>query len=114
MPTKAKEALQHVASHHPEVHSVVYGPDGRWLYFGDAFESPTFGDEIDIGLLEDAADSLDDLPAVFTIAFEPSADVTNFDTLHYAARQVVACWESGDLAAAVRALSQVITATQKD
>lgn len=63
--SKVQEALRHVASIHPEVVQVFYGVDGRWLFCGEGFEAPTFDGRIDIGLLEDAADTVEVLPAAF-------------------------------------------------
>ncbi len=68
MTTKVQEALKHVNSIHPDVTQVFYGLDGRWFYCGDAFRAPDFdGRDIDIGLLEDAADSVEHLPAAFAL-----------------------------------------------
>lgn len=64
---EVKAALKHVRLHHPEVTQVFYGVDCRWLFCGEAFEAPTFGSEIDVGLLEDAADSLNEFPCAFSI-----------------------------------------------
>lgn len=64
--SKIQEALKHVQTHHPDVIQVFYGVDGRWLYCGEDFEAPTFGPEIDIGLLEDAADEAE-LPSAHVL-----------------------------------------------
>jgi len=55
LPDSVRKALAHVREFHPEVVQVFFGADGRWLYFGpDIDEVPSFGEEIDIGILEDA------------------------------------------------------------
>jgi hypothetical protein len=66
---EVQAALVHVRQHFPEVTTVFYGCDGRWLFTSDdAAESPSFeGVDIDVGLLEDAADSVDELPAAFRV-----------------------------------------------
>lgn len=65
MPRAVCKAFVHVRKFFPSVTQVFYGVDGRWLFCEEAFESPTFGDEIDVGILEDAADAVDGLPAAF-------------------------------------------------
>ncbi len=67
MPAKVLEALKHVNSLFPEVTQVFYGTDGRWLFCGEAFEAPDFEGKADVSLLEDAAHSVEDLPAAFTL-----------------------------------------------
>lgn len=67
MTTAVQKALRHVHEFHPEVNQVVYGIDGRWMFFGENFKIPSFGPEIDTSLLEDAADSIESLPAVFAL-----------------------------------------------
>jgi len=60
-------ALKYVNSIYPYVNQVFYGTDGRWLYCGEAFESPVFDDSIDVGILEDAADSVTNLPCCYSL-----------------------------------------------
>lgn len=59
--TKVQAALRHVNSVYPEVTQVFYGADGCWLFCDEEFEAPNFKipGQIDIGLLEDAADAAD-------------------------------------------------------
>ena len=59
------DALVHVRQFHPDVEIVVYTSDGRWHYVTEDFNLPTFDPKIDVGILEDAADSLEQFPAVF-------------------------------------------------
>lgn len=51
-------AIDAVRKYHPDVDQVFFGWDGRWLYCDEHFEAPTFSDEIDIGVLEDASDAV--------------------------------------------------------
>lgn len=76
-----QQALQHVNKHHPEVTLVFYGTDMRWFYCDEAFEAPDFGDEIDIGLLEDAVDSVEAFPAAFAleVSEKPSCSTCECD-----------------------------------
>lgn len=67
MSNKVQEALKHVKSLFPEVTQVFYGTDGRWLYCGEAFEAPEFDGKVDVSLLEEAADSVETLPAAFAL-----------------------------------------------
>lgn len=70
IPPKVKTALDHVRKAHPEVSLVVFKCDGRWLYMDDDFNAPCFKENIDTGILEDAANEVDNtigFPAVFEI-----------------------------------------------
>ena len=67
MPPKVKSALDHVRSIYPDVCLVVFNSDTRWCYMNDVFDSPTFDDRINVGILEDAIYDLVDLPCVFEI-----------------------------------------------
>ena len=60
-------ALEHVRSIHSEVTHVVFNREGQWMYFGDNFKAPKFDNNIDIGILEEASDSIQTLPSVFNI-----------------------------------------------
>lgn len=66
-PKKVKIALEHVRKFHPYVVQVFYGIDGRWLFMDEDMEALSFNGEIDIGILEDAADSVKSFPAAFSI-----------------------------------------------
>lgn len=68
IPFEVCVALDHVRSHYPEVVMVVFNREGRWQYMSSDFDAPTFGPEIDVGILEDAANAVSDLPAVFDIS----------------------------------------------
>lgn len=69
-------ALNHVRQFLPDVTQVFYGCDQRWHYMDDDGESACFkGTDIDVSVLEDAADSLSFFPAAFhftTPVREPS------------------------------------------
>lgn len=64
---EVQNALVHVRQFHPDVTQVFFGVDGRWLFCGEAFDAPAFDGRVDIGLLEDAAGAVPDLPAAFEI-----------------------------------------------
>ncbi len=68
MNDKILAALNHVREHYPEVVLVVSNSMGRWQYMDADFNAPTFGKEIDTGILEDAQAEVEnnyDLPFVF-------------------------------------------------
>lgn len=67
MTKEVREALEHVQSIYPQVHQVFFSDDGRWRFCGEIDEAPEFDDRVDVGLLEAALDSLDALPAAFSI-----------------------------------------------
>ena len=68
MTSKVYEALNHVRLFYPEITHVFYNDEGGWYYCDKEFEGPLiFIKSIDIGLLEDAARSIDILPAAFSI-----------------------------------------------
>lgn len=67
MTTLVYEALNHVRTFYPEVTHVFYSNDGDWFYCDNCFDPPLFDKRIDIGLLEDAADSVAGFPAAFAI-----------------------------------------------
>lgn len=57
-------AFSHVRSFYPEVTHVLFTREGKWLYMGDDGEMPTFCDQVNTGLLEDASDVVD-FPSVY-------------------------------------------------
>lgn len=67
MTDAVKRALRHVRNFHPEVCQVSFDSEGRWLYMDKLSGAPTFGQEINVGILEAAADSLESLPATFVV-----------------------------------------------
>ena len=61
-------ALSHVREFFPNVSIVIYNTSGMWCYMDEDFDAPNFEDiNIDIGLLESAADSLTKLPFIYQI-----------------------------------------------
>lgn len=64
MNEKLKNAFQHVRNFYPDVNMVVFNKFGQWNYMDDNFIVPTFSDEIDISILEEAADTVDNFPTV--------------------------------------------------
>ena len=68
MTAQVYAALNHVRLFYPEVTHVFYNDEGEWYYCDNNFDGPlTFSRHIDISLLEDAARSIDILPAAFSI-----------------------------------------------
>jgi hypothetical protein len=67
LPFVARKALDHVRLFHPEVDRVTFWDDGRWSFMTDGHEVPKFDGRVDVGLLEDASDSL---PAGRPFAFQ--------------------------------------------
>jgi len=63
MTPEVKVALDHVRSLFPDVVCVTYDEEWRWHYETGSGFLPSFDERIDIALLEDAADSLDVVPA---------------------------------------------------
>ena len=62
------KALEHVKSIYPDVCMVVFNKDGRWQFMDEDFKAPTFAatpQEVDISILEDAADTVPYLPYVY-------------------------------------------------
>ena len=64
-PAEVIKAHSYVKIYHPDVIGVVYTSDTRWHFYNSDFEMPAFGEFIDVGILEDAADSVKEFPAVF-------------------------------------------------
>ena len=60
-------AFDHVKQHFPQVTQVFFGRGNHWFYCDDDFDGPDFGEggPIDIGLLEDAADTAPCLPFAY-------------------------------------------------
>lgn len=66
--TAVKRAMEHVRLFHPEVCIVIFNKEGRWQYMDEDFNAPKFGKEMnDISLLEEASDSLSELPFIYQI-----------------------------------------------
>ena len=61
---KIEKAIKHVQSFIPSVDRVVYWNDCRWAFMNDEHEVVSFESyhNIDVGILEDAADSVPTLP----------------------------------------------------
>ncbi len=67
MTTLVYAALNHVRIFHPQVTHVFYNSRADWYYCDDNFNGPVLDDRVDVGLLEDAADSVAGFPAAFAI-----------------------------------------------
>jgi len=64
-PVKVKEAFIHIREFHPNVVKVAFDKHGQWKYTDSNSKAPKFDDRIDVGILEDASDSVTKLPCVF-------------------------------------------------
>jgi hypothetical protein len=79
-PKEIQTALQHVKIHHPKITKVTFAQEddehgGFWQYADANGETPTFGPEIDVSILEEALDvAWDDrtFPATYEIAEGPA------------------------------------------
>lgn len=66
-PAEVVRALDHVRSIFPDVTHVVYTREQKWHYMSDDGKAPQFSGKVDVGILEDAADSLNAFPCVFCV-----------------------------------------------
>lgn len=60
-----KTAFEHVKKFHPTLSIVIFNKEGQWQYMDENFDSFVFGANIDNGILEDAADSIENLPFIY-------------------------------------------------
>jgi len=56
MENKIELALIHVCINHKEVTKVEFDKSGKWLYTDKYGNAPSFGDEIDVEILEKASE----------------------------------------------------------
>lgn len=71
IPPKVLKALNHVRSFYPDVRIVVYSNDYRCHFMYNDFNSPIIRvSKLDIGILEDAAEDIREVPAVFQLPNE--------------------------------------------
>ena len=68
MPEEVFHALNHVRTFFPEVIQVQYDKEGRWIYSDFDGVAPVFRCDVNISILEDAADSLDGFPQSFRLS----------------------------------------------
>lgn len=66
-PIAVQTAFAHVRALFPDVTSVSYDEELHWLFETAAGDAPSFDGAVDVGLLEDAADALDEFPVKFTL-----------------------------------------------
>lgn len=69
IPIEVLTALNHVRKLFPDIMMVVFNSAGRWQYLTEDYHAPKFPACIDVGILEDAANAVDNsiigFPAVF-------------------------------------------------
>lgn len=62
-----RAALKHVQAIFPLVKQVDFDKDGRWAYHDGNGNCPSFENTVDVGILEDAAYDLQQLPCSFIL-----------------------------------------------
>ena len=67
MTAEVQIAIAHVKKHHPTLKYVIFTNDCRWCYMDNDFEAFKFGPDINVSILEEAIDSLGELPRVFEV-----------------------------------------------
>lgn len=68
IPEKVLKALNHVRQYHPEVDTVLFLKDETWVYMNSEDRHiPSFVDETDASILEEAIDSVEKLPAIYQL-----------------------------------------------
>ena len=67
MTNQVKKALDYVREFFPDVCIVAFNREGQWQYFTQEWDAPEFPYMEDVGILQDAVDSLSDLPAIFQL-----------------------------------------------
>lgn len=65
MPKAIRNAFKHVRQFHPEITMLVLDKHGRWHFMDEDGKSPKFNKKIDVSILQDAVDTVSDLPAFF-------------------------------------------------
>ena len=65
MTPELKTAFDHVKKFHPTLSIVIFDKQGKWQYMDEEFESFKFDDKIDVSILEDASDSIVELPFIY-------------------------------------------------
>lgn len=66
MTTEIKKAFSHVKSIFPTLSIVIFSKDGRWCYMDEDFKAFNFtGTDIDVSTLEEASNSVDELPYIY-------------------------------------------------
>ena len=65
MPKEIRAAFDEVRKYRPDARMVLFNCEGKWNFMNKDGESIRWHPNIDTSILEDAADSLDSLPAFF-------------------------------------------------
>ncbi|CAB3754420.1 hypothetical protein [Paraburkholderia humisilvae] len=79
VPYAVKVAFKHVKAIHPQVTQVAFDEDLCWIYSDSSGNAPAFSGDIDVGLLEDAADALEICPATFALSEVGLLEMTSTD-----------------------------------
>lgn len=58
-------AFEHVKRFYPDLSLVVFDLQGRWVFMDEYFRHIKFSDDFDTSLLEEALDSIQNLPLVY-------------------------------------------------
>jgi hypothetical protein len=67
MTRELQTAIDHVKQFHPTLAIVIFSNDGRWNYMDTNFDSFKFDERIDVGILEDASDSIPCFPFIIDL-----------------------------------------------
>ncbi len=59
------KAFNHVKRFHPTVSIIIFDINGLWLYMDENFKPFVFSEKVDVGILEDASDSVPSLPYIY-------------------------------------------------
>jgi hypothetical protein len=61
-------AIDHVKSFHPTLSLIIFDRMGRWQYMDEYFNNFVFDDRINVGILEEASDSICVYPSIFDLS----------------------------------------------
>ena len=77
MTPEVARALRHVRQRHEKVRLMVVTPEEKWLFMTADGDAPEFDDNIDTQVIQDAVDSITDLPYVAWVPDEDQITDTN-------------------------------------
>ena len=61
------KAFDMVHTEHPDITIVLFGINGIWIYMDSDYYPPTFNNCLNADILQDAFDSLNNLPVMFQL-----------------------------------------------
>lgn len=107
--TQLTKAFLHVKQFHPEVAVVIFNSNGNWNYMDANFNGLKFDDRINVSILEEAADSIQSLPAIIEFPQQQYFTVTIKNT--YCTKVQI---EADNVEEAERIASNLPIKTQED